>query len=113
MSLRSFPCPKWVQGRALSCYQIVMQGGMAVTSVLWGELAERIGIPNALLCAAVAQLLGMAALLRYSIAGADELELDPMPPIPIPKLAEPVPPEAGPVLVPVEYPIAPAPPTEF
>jgi predicted MFS family arabinose efflux permease len=41
--------PKWVQGRALSCYQIVMQGGMAVTSVLWGELAERIGIPDALL----------------------------------------------------------------
>src|SRR5260370_9457472 len=68
--------PKWVQGRALSCYQIVMQGGMAVTSVLWGDLAERIGIPNALLCAGVAQLLGMAALLRYSIAGADEL--DPM-----------------------------------
>src|SRR6266849_2373917 len=49
----------------------------------------------------------MAALLRYSIAGADELELDPMPPIPMPKLAEPVPPEAGPVLVTVEYAIDP------
>lgn len=105
--------PKWVQGRALSCYQIVMQGGMAVTSVLWGELAERIGIPDALLCAAVAQLLGMAVLLRYSIAGADELELDPMPRIPIPKLAEPVPPEAGPVLVTVEYAIDPERAREF
>jgi predicted MFS family arabinose efflux permease len=105
--------PKWVQGRALSCYQIVMQGGMAVTSVLWGELAERIGIPDALLCAAVAQLLGMAALLRYSIAGADELELDPMPPVPMPKLAEPVPPEAGPVMVTVEYAIDPERAREF
>jgi transmembrane secretion effector len=90
-----------------------MQGGMAITSVLWGELAERIGIPDALLWAAVTQLLGMAALLRYSIAGADELELDPMPPIPMPKLAEPVPPEAGPVLVTIEYAIDPARAREF
>ena len=105
--------PKWVQGRALSCYQIVIWGGMAVTSVLWGELAERIGIPDALLCAAVMQLLGIAALLRYSIAGADELDLDPMPPIPMPELAEPVPPEAGPVMVTVEYAIDPARAQEF
>jgi hypothetical protein len=53
----------------------------------------------------------MAVLLRYSIAGADEL--DPMPPIPMPKLAEPVPPEAGPVLVTVEYAIDPERAREF
>ncbi len=28
--------PLWVQGRALSCYQIVVQGGMALGALLWG-----------------------------------------------------------------------------
>jgi len=36
--------PGWVQGRALSCYQIVLQGAMAGGSALWGFAASALGV---------------------------------------------------------------------
>ncbi len=45
--------PLWVQGRALSCYQIVVQGGMALGALLWGVIAQRWSVRSALIIAAV------------------------------------------------------------
>src|SRR5882757_6763220 len=41
-------CPSWMRARALSMYLLVLQGGMALGSALWGELAARKGLPVAL-----------------------------------------------------------------
>jgi len=69
-------CPAYVRARALSFYLLVLQGGMAVGATLWGALAKRIGVPDALSAAAVALALGVFALRGHRIT-ATELELAP------------------------------------
>ena len=38
-------CPSWVRARALSMYLLVLQGGMAIGSTMWGAVATRVGLP--------------------------------------------------------------------
>ena len=67
-------CPPYVRARALSFYLLVLQGGMAGGATLWGAVAQRIGVPNALGVAAVVLALGVFALRGHRIT-ASELEL--------------------------------------
>jgi MFS family permease len=69
-------CPAYVRARALSFYLLVLQGGMAVGATLWGALAKKIGVPDALGVAAVALGLGVLALRGHRIT-VSELELAP------------------------------------
>jgi MFS family permease len=69
-------CPAYVRARALSFYLLVLQGGMALGATLWGALAQKIGVPDALGVAAVALALGVFALRGHRIT-ASELELAP------------------------------------
>jgi len=69
-------CPAYLRARALSLYLLVLQGGMALGATVWGALAKRIGIPNALAVAAAVLLCGVLALRGHRIT-ASELELSP------------------------------------
>jgi MFS family permease len=69
-------CPAYIRARALSFYLLVLQGGMAVGATLWGALATRIGVPDALGAAAVVLALGVFALRGHRIT-ASELDLTP------------------------------------
>ncbi|MGA6985214.1 MAG: MFS transporter [Terriglobales bacterium] len=69
-------CPAYVRARALSCYLLVLQGGMAIGATLWGALAKKIGVPDALGAAAVALALGVFALRGHRITSS-ELDLTP------------------------------------
>jgi hypothetical protein len=42
----------WVRARAQAVYMLVLQGGMAAGSAVWGAVASHTGIPAALLAAA-------------------------------------------------------------
>ena len=68
--------PFVLRARALSAYLLVLQGGMAAGSALWGEVASRLGVPRALLCSAAALVIGLVAVRRYRLT-AHELELAP------------------------------------
>jgi MFS family permease len=59
--------PAWVRARALSMYLLVLQGGMAAGGAMWGAIAERIGIANALACAAAGLVVGLAAVRRHRL----------------------------------------------
>ncbi len=63
--------PYWVRARVLSMYLLVLQGGMAGGSALWGALASRFSVPVALLVAALGMLLGLATALRFRIVVQD------------------------------------------
>ncbi len=63
--------PYWVRARALSMYLLVFQGGMAGGSAAWGGLAQRFGIPVALLVASLVLLAGLATARRYQIVVHD------------------------------------------
>lgn len=69
-------CPTYLRARALSFYLLVLQGGMALGATMWGALAKRIGVPDALAAAAVVLALGVLALRGHRIT-ASELELSP------------------------------------
>jgi predicted MFS family arabinose efflux permease len=69
-------CPPWMRARALSMYLLVLQGGMAVGSALWGELASRQGVPAALAWSALAMVVGLSSIRRHRLTGA-EFELAP------------------------------------
>ena len=69
-------CPSWMRARALSMYLLVLQGGMAVGSALWGELASRLGVPAALAWSALAMVIGLSSIRRHRLTSA-ELQLAP------------------------------------
>ena len=69
-------CPSWMRARALSMYLLVLQGGMAIGSALWGAVAARRGVPEALAWSALAMVLGLATIRRHRLT-ATELEMAP------------------------------------
>jgi len=60
-------CPAWIRARTLSMYLLVLQGGMAAGSTLWGAVASHVGISVAFMLAAVGMVLGLAAAVRYRL----------------------------------------------
>ena len=69
-------CPSWMRARALSMYLLVLQGGMAIGSALWGELAARQGVPAALAWSALAMVVGLSTIRRHRLTAA-ELKMAP------------------------------------
>jgi len=69
-------CPSWMRARALSMYLLVLQGGMALGSAIWGAVAARQGVPAALAWSALAMVLGLSTIRRHRLT-ADELQLAP------------------------------------
>jgi uncharacterized membrane protein YjfL (UPF0719 family) len=57
-------------------YLLVLQGGMAVGSAIWGELAVRVGVPAALAWSALAMLVGLASFRRHRLT-VRELKMAP------------------------------------
>ena len=68
--------PPWVRARSLSMYLLVMQGGMAVGSAIWGAVAARVGVPTALAWAGLALVFGLTAIRSHRLSFRD-LELAP------------------------------------
>jgi MFS family permease len=99
--------PLWVRGRALAIYLLVVFGGMALGSAVWGAVAEHLRLSLALLAAATGLLAGLVAAARFPLQ-EHVLDLDPSFHWADPELyAEPRP-DDGPVFVVVEYRIDPA-----
>ena len=69
-------CPSWMRARALSMYLLVLQGGMAIGSAVWGALAAREGVPAALAWSALAMVVGLSTIRRHRLTAA-ELKLTP------------------------------------
>jgi MFS family permease len=99
--------PAWVRARALAVYMLVLQGGIAAGSAVWGVVASHTGLPTALLGAAGGLVVGLAVLARYRVPPADERDVTATLHWDEPVVARPLRPEDGPVLVLIEYRIAP------
>ncbi len=97
--------PNWVRGRALAVYLTVFNGTMAGGSLLWGVVAQQIGLPAALIVAG-AGLAGAGFALHRVALPKGESDLTPSLHWPEPLLAEPVDNDRGPVLIEIEYRVA-------
>ena len=98
--------PNWVRGRGLAIYLMVFNGAMAAGSLGWGLVAASLGLAPALWLGA-AGLVGAALLAHRMRLPQGEADLQPSNHWPEPLVAEPVPHDRGPVMVQIEYQIAP------
>jgi hypothetical protein len=95
--------PRWVVGRALALYQMATFGGMACGSWIWGVLAERYGVSEALLIAGGVLITGAAFGLRYALPELTSLDLDPLGRWREPEVTLDIRPRSGPIVVTIEY----------
>jgi predicted MFS family arabinose efflux permease/quinol monooxygenase YgiN len=105
--------PAWVRARGLAAFVVVFMGGMALGSILWGQVATRIGIPAALTTAALGTLLAIGLTWRFKLGHHQVLDFTPSLDWPAPVLAETPEPDSGPVMVTIVYRVQPAKRAEF
>jgi MFS family permease len=99
--------PRWVRARGLATYQTVFFGGQAIGSLVWGLVADRVGLVPAVLVAAGATALGAATIPLAPLMPTRHLNRDPARPWPDPSLKVDPEPDAGPVVVEITYTVAP------
>ena len=94
--------PAWVRARGLAAFVVIFMGGMALGSILWGQVATRIGIPAALTTAALGMVLAIALTWRFKLGHHEVLDFTPSMDWPLPVLAETPEPDV-PVMVTIVY----------
>jgi MFS family permease len=105
--------PEWVRGRGLAVYVTVFFGTMTVGSALWGFIADRLGLAPAHLAAGAGALAAALLTRRWRLRPGPAADLTPSMHWPEPVLAGAVEDDAGPVLVTIEYHVAPEKRTAF
>jgi MFS family permease len=99
--------PAWVRARVMACYLLVWFGSMAGGAVLWGAVAVRLGIGPTLGVAAVSMVVAAVAGTKIRLASGNAPDLSPALAWDDPAAAAPPAPDAGPVLVAIEYVVRP------
>lgn len=69
--------PKWIGARVLAVYLLVLNGGLAVGSVIWGTIAYILGIPIALSISSVALAATIIVRRRYRTDFVNDLNFEP------------------------------------
>ncbi len=105
--------PAWVRARGLAAFVVVFMGGMAIGSILWGQVATRIGIPAALTVAALGTWVAIGLTWKFKLGHHQVLDFRPSMDWPAPILAETPEPDSGPVMVTIEYRVQPTKRAEF
>ena len=94
--------PPWVRARGLAAFVVIYMGGMALGSILWGQVATRIGIPDTLTAAAVGMAVAIALTWKARLGEHEVLDFTPSMDWPLPLLAETPEPDV-PVMVSIVY----------
>ena len=105
--------PNWVRARGMSIYQMCLMGGSAAGSLLWGQVAEHLEVKGAVLAAAAFGVVVLLLTRRFSVEGGESIDFSPAAVRSAPEPAFEIAPDAGPVMVTLEYQIDPARAAEF
>jgi MFS family permease len=106
--------PNWVMSRVASVYQMVLQAAIVGGSVLWGLVADHLGIKIALLLAGLVLAIGLISKIKFPLkAGNEIVDVSPSMHWPSPTVLFEPEFEQGPVLVQIEYRIDPTRHKEF
>lgn len=95
--------PEWVRARGLAIFQMVFFGAMALGSMVWGQLAETLGLASALAIAAAAMLVVMSLVRRFELNLGQQHDFSPSGHWPEPVVATQPANDRGPVLITLEY----------
>lgn len=95
--------PGWVRGRALAMYLVTFAGTQALSSVVWGQVTNQVGVRITFLIAAGVMTVGVIAGLIWSVPDTGHLDREPAVYWSDPRLAVEPEMDAGPVMVAVHY----------
>jgi MFS family permease len=99
--------PAWVRARGLAVYMVSFTGSMTAGALLWGLVAEGVGLLATFLIAAVVLLAGVIAGLVWRVPETPHLDPQPVIYWPAARLAFDPEADAGPILVTVEFLVSP------
>jgi quinol monooxygenase YgiN len=102
-----FASASWVKARALAVYLLVFQGSMTGGSVMWGTIASHSDVTTALVIAAIGQLLALALAFVFRLPVSGGVDLAPSRHWAEPVVSVPDRDDRGPVLIEIEYRVAP------
>jgi MFS family permease len=105
--------PGWVRARGMALYTVTFMGSQTAGALLWGFVANRIGLRPAVLAAAVVVLVGVAAGIFRRLPETGHLDPQPAAYWGDPRVAFQPEPDTGPVLVAVHFSVAPDRQSEF
>jgi MFS family permease len=100
--------PAWVRARAVAMNIVAVQASLAIGSAIWGAAATAIGTRYALLASVAALVLLHLVYRRVRVAMGSEADVTPSLQLPDMAIAAEPLPDDGPVLIQVEYLVAPA-----
>jgi MFS family permease len=99
--------PGWVRARGLSMFNIVFAGGQAIGALLWGLMAQWLGLVPTFVAAAAVMALGTATVAVWPLRNVSGLNRDLAVFQPVPELAREPDLDEGPVLVTASYTVDP------
>jgi predicted MFS family arabinose efflux permease len=99
--------PRWVVGRSMSLFQMATFGGMALGSWSWGRLAETTGLTVAVGLSGAAVLVAILMGLRWRLPNVQAIDHTPLRTSSDPEAGFALEPRSGPVVLTVEYRVAP------
>jgi predicted MFS family arabinose efflux permease len=99
--------PDWVRGRGLAMYVTAFFGALSLGSVIWGQVAGLVGLPDAHFMAAAGALVAIPLTWRWKLQSGAGVDLAPSMHWPAPIVTHEVEEHRGPVLVTIEYRIDP------
>jgi MFS family permease len=95
--------PIWVRARGIAIYMVTFTGSMTIGALIWGLVAEGIGLQLTFFVAATVMLGGVVAGLFWRVPETGHLDSEPAVYWPEARLAFDPEPDTGPVMVTVEY----------
>jgi predicted MFS family arabinose efflux permease len=95
--------PGWVRARGLAVNVVIFTGSMTAGALVWGLVAEAVGLQPTFFVAAIVVLAGVVAGAFWRVPETSHLDREPAIYWPAAQLAFDPEPDTGPVLVTVEY----------
>jgi MFS family permease len=95
--------PLWVRARMMSIYLLVFNSAIAIGAVVWGFVAQGLGMDVALKIGSVGLVVSLAGLALFPLRAAEEADVTAAPPVAPPDLPLQPHPEHGPVVISIEY----------
>jgi MFS family permease len=99
--------PVWVRARGIAIYMVTFTGSMTVGALIWGLVAEGVGLQLTFFAAAAVMLGGVVAGFFWRVPETGHLDRELAVYWPEARLAFDPEPDAGPVMVTVEFIVAP------
>jgi MFS family permease len=98
--------PVWVRARGLGTYQIVFFGGQALGALMWGLVADVLGLVETFLVAAAVMLAGTVTIRRWPLIDALHLDRRSVSYWPAPDLGFEPDRSEGPIVITASYPVS-------